>query len=405
MKWVTKKMGATGKLAVIILLTVITFVYGMFQGGFVSWFLFYSFIPFGLYSILLALYPMKDIQITRKTNQSEYTAGEEFVASITIKRKIPFPLIYLIIEDQLPTRLEKSIQLKPSKVMLFPWFKKEITYQYSLKSISRGEHQFEGIRVKLGDLFGLIEKENFIQVRDYFLIYPQYVDMVYRQLESRFEQGSTSSNVKLQRETAIAIGVREYKPGDRFSWIDWKASARKNDILTKEFEQQQSHDVFIFMDRTKSDQFEQLVIFTASIVRAILKKGAQISFVSVGEEESIYPLRSGETQQQQISYHLAKVKDDSVTPFSQIVETKIKQLHQPVTFLLVANYLNSSMATALQRIQLRHANLLLFIVKEKVTRLSKDELTAIEALRKRRIFVKVVHKGHYADVFSEVNRL
>ncbi|MCH1627482.1 DUF58 domain-containing protein [Fredinandcohnia quinoae] len=401
---VIRNVKATGKLVTILLLIAITFVYAMFQGGFVSWFLFYSFLPFGLYSIFLAIYPMKDIQITRKTNQSEYMAGESFVATITLKRKIPFPLIYLIIEELLPTQLESSNQPKKSKVILFPWFKKEIVYQYMIDSIPRGEHQFEGIRLKTGDLFGLIEKEGFIQVRDYFLIYPQYVDMIYRQLESRFEQGSTSSNVKLQRETAIAIGIREYKPGDRFSWIDWKASARKNDIMTKEFEQQQTHDVIIFMDRTKSEQFEQLVVFTASLVRAILKKGAQISLVSVGEEESIYPLRSGEIQQQQIYYHLAKVKDNSSIPFSQIVESEIKKIYQPVTFLLVTNKLRSDMVQIVEGIPLRHANLLLFVVKERATQLSRDELEVLEVIRKRNIFVKVVHEGNYTDVFLEVSK-
>ncbi|MEH7748493.1 DUF58 domain-containing protein, partial [Neobacillus drentensis] len=26
----------------------------------------------------------------------------------------------------------------------------------------------------------------------------------------------------------MATGVRDYQPGDRFSWINWKASAKRN---------------------------------------------------------------------------------------------------------------------------------------------------------------------------------
>ncbi len=37
----------------------------MFQGGFVSWFLFYSFLPFGLYAVVVLLYPLKKWNVTR----------------------------------------------------------------------------------------------------------------------------------------------------------------------------------------------------------------------------------------------------------------------------------------------------------------------------------------------------
>ncbi|MFT4417213.1 DUF58 domain-containing protein [Fredinandcohnia humi] len=395
---------SAGKLVNIFLLIVVTFVYAMFQGGFVSWFLFYSFIPFGLYSFFLSLYSLKDFEVRRLTNNTEYVAGERFEATITIKRKIPFPLMYVIAEELLPPQLQKCEQSKKSKVILFPWFKRNLTYQYVFDAIPRGEHILEGVRIKTGDLFGLIEKELVYPIHEEFLIYPQYVDIVYRQLENRFEQGMTSSNVRLQRDTAIAIGVRDYKPGDRFSWIDWKASARKNDIMTKEFEQQQSHDVVIFMDRSKSMQFEQVVTFTASLARAILKKGAQLSFLSIGEDQSIYPLRSGETQQQLIYYHLAKVKDNSTISFSQIVESEIKKIYQPVTFMLVTNKLSFDMIHMVGRFSMRNADLMLFVVKEKSTQLSAEEREVLDTVRRHNVFVKVVYEGHYGDVFFEVSK-
>lgn len=404
MKKLLENLRSAGKLGTIFLLIALTFVYAMFQGGFVSWFLFYSFIPFGLYSLFLSFYSLKDFEVRRTTSNAEYMAGERFEATIFISRKIPFPLMYIIVEEILPPQLQKCAQSKQSKVILFPWFKRSFAFQYVFDAIPRGEHKFEGIRIKTGDLVGLVEKEQVYPIPEQFLIYPQYVDMVYRQLENRFEQGTTASNVRLQRDTAIAIGVRDYKPGDRFSWIDWKASARKNDIMTKEFEQQQSHDVVIFMDRTKTGQFEQIVTFTASLVRAILRKGAQISFISVGEEQSIYPLRSGDTQHQLIYNHLAKVQDDSVVPFSQIVESESKKIYQPVTFMLVTNKVSFDIIHMVGSFSMRNADVMLFVVKEKATPLTWEETEVIETIRKHNIFVKVVYEGHFADVFFEVSK-
>jgi len=81
-------------LAVIVLL-VTTFVFAMFQGGFVSWFLFYSFIPFGLYSLFITFIPVLKMDVNRETNQDIYMAGEQFIGTITIERKLAFPLFYL----------------------------------------------------------------------------------------------------------------------------------------------------------------------------------------------------------------------------------------------------------------------------------------------------------------------
>lgn len=258
--------------------------------------------------------------------------------------------------------------------------------------------------IKTRDLFGLVEKETIASVRDQFLVYPQYVDMVYRQLESRFEQGMTSSNVRLQRDTAIAIGVREYTPGDRFSWIDWKASARRNNIMTKEFEQQQSHDVVLFMDRTKSSHFEQVVTFTASLTKAILRKGAQVSFISVGEDQAIFPLRAGESQQQVIYHHLAKVKDNSPILFSQIVESEIKKIYQPVTYMLVTGEINEGTIHLVGRFSMRNADLQIFVIKEKGAQLTQDEIGVLSGIRKHNVIAKVVYEGQFATVFYEGSR-
>ena len=41
-------------------------------------------------------------------------------------------------------------------------------------------------------------------------------------MENHFEQGALSANINLVKDSTISVGVRDYKPGDRFSWIDWK---------------------------------------------------------------------------------------------------------------------------------------------------------------------------------------
>ncbi|MGG2933171.1 DUF58 domain-containing protein [Bacillus pacificus] len=402
MKRILRSIYHFTKLLLIPLCLVLTFVYAMLQGGFVSWFLFYSTIPIGLYSLLLPFYALRNAEVIRITNQDEYTAGEPFLSTITIKRRFPFPLLYLIIEDELPLQFTKCKQTKMNKVILFPGLKRNISFQYAIDTIPRGEHTFSSVRVKTGDLFGMMEKEVIFSVPDTFLVYPQYVDITYRQMENHFEQGALSANINLVKDSTISVGVRDYKPGDRFSWIDWKATARTNNIMTKEFEQQRSHNIMIFMDRTPSPLFESVVTFTASIVRSVLKQNSPASFVSVGKERTFFPLDNGDSQLHQIFCHLAKVQADNVFPLSRSVEMELRTVYEPVTIILVTSDLSPDIQKAADYAAIKNRKLMLFVVKEKANQLSHRELNILETLQKRKIFVNVVYGNRYTNVFFEI---
>ncbi|MBE7095127.1 DUF58 domain-containing protein [Bacillus cereus] len=404
MKRILRALYRFTKLSLIPLCLVLTFVYAMLQGGFVSWFLFYSAIPIGLYSLLLPFFALRNAEVKRITNQDEYVAGEPFLSTITIKRSFPFPLLYLIIEDKLPLQFTTCKQTKVNKVILFPGLKRNISFQYTIDTIPRGEHAFSSVRVKTGDLFGMMEKEVTFSVPDTFLVYPQYVDITYRQMENHFEQGALSANINLVKDSTISVGVRDYKPGDRFSWIDWKATARTNNIMTKEFEQQRSHNIMIFMDRTPSPLFESVVTFTASIVRSVLKQNSPASFVSVGKERTFFPLDNGDNQLHQIFCHLAKVQADSVFPLSRSVEMELRKIYEPVTIILVTSDLSPDIQKAADYAAIKNRKLMVFIVKEKVNQLSHRELSILETLQKRKIFVNVVYGNRYTNVFFEVSK-
>ncbi|WP_066300867.1 DUF58 domain-containing protein [Bacillus sp. FJAT-29937] len=391
------------KLAVLYLLILVTFSYAMFQGGFVSWFLFYSFVPFAIYALFLSFYRLQHLQVSRVFLKTEYNAGESIKVEITLKRNISFPLFYIVIEDELGEKLRYSQEKNWTKSFLFPWFKKEINWDYQVNDLPRGEHHFQSIRVKTGDPLGLIEKEIHLQTDQKIIVYPAYEELIYRPLENHFDQGMTASKERVQRDTSMAIGIREYQPGDRFSWINWKATAKRNDIMTKEFEQRQSHDVYILMDCMPSGRFEAIVSFSASIIRAILQKGAQVGFLSSSSERVAFPIRGGEGQQTQLFYHLAKVKDDSPVPLDRILEAEGFLLQQNNLMLITAQ-LTRSLIEKAGLLVTKNGSVTIFIVKNEMESLLPDELALKGAANARGLRVVLVHSGNFKAVFSEVAR-
>ncbi|MCM3404850.1 DUF58 domain-containing protein [Cytobacillus oceanisediminis] len=404
MKQLLKAMKDVWKLIVLFLLILFAFSYAMFQGGFVSWFLFYSFLPFALYALGLSFYSLNDFKVERILPKTEFNAGEQAVITLRITRRTAFPLLYLIIEDEMSEQLQHARKSNEAKRFLFPGFQKEMSLQYRINSLPRGEHFFASIRVKTGDLLGLIEKERQAPAKSRMIVYPAYEEIIYKPMAHHYDQGMTASKERVQRDTSMAIGIREYQPGDRFSWINWKATAKRNDIMTKEFEQRQSHDVYILMDCAPDSRFEAIVSFTASIARAILRKGAQTGFLTSAETRTAFPIRGGEAHQLQLFYHLAKIKDDSQAAVDRVLEAEHFLLQQNSQLMVITAQLTKALIEKASFFTSKKGIVTIFLMKNEDEAPSRDELLLKTSANARGIRVVLVHNGQFADVFSGVSK-
>lgn len=383
------------------LLLLLTFSYAMFQGGFVSWFLFYCFLPFAIYCIALSFYPLREIEVLRVLPKTDYNAGEPLKVTVQLKRSKGFPLFYLMIEDELTDELKFAPQQKAAKALLFPGLKKLFSYEYTIDELPRGEHIFHSFRIKAGDPLGLFEKEKTLTAVEKIIVYPAYTELLYRPFENQYDQGMAASRERVQRDTTMVVGVRDYQPGDRFSWINWKATAKRNEIMTKEFEQRQSHDVFVVMDCVPDQRFEAVVSFTASLVRAVLKKGAQTGLLTVSKERVSFPIRGGEQQLQQLFFHLAKIKAKSLAPLEKVLETDRFLIQQSVSFMLVTAQLTKPLIEKASFLSGRKGSITLFLLKGQKEAPEQRERFLMSAANARGIRVVLVHEGDFAAAFSE----
>ncbi|WP_043932661.1 DUF58 domain-containing protein [Bacillus sp. EB01] len=388
----------TWKFIVLLVLVVLAFCYAMFQGGFVSWFLFYSFLPFAIYSIAVSLYPIMDVQIERHLPKHEFNAGEPLKVQMILRRTNSFPLFYIFVEDLLC----ETLKTPGKKALLFPGFKKEIIFDYSIDDLPRGEHFFHSVKLKTGDLLGMIEKEREAKSESKIIVYPSFTEMLYRPFENHYDQGMTASRERVQRDTTMAIGIRDYQPGDRFSWINWKATAKRNEIMTKEFEQRQSHDVMVVLDCAPEHRFEANVSFTASVTRAILKKGAQVGLLTVTRERASFPIRGGESHLQQTFYHLAKVQPVCAVSVDKVLEAEMFYTGQNVTMMIVTSTLTKQLIEKASFLGQKKGMVTIFLLKNEKESPSNEELSLKTMGNARGVRVIMVHEHQFETAFSEV---
>lgn len=384
----------------VLFLLVVAFVYAMFQGGFVSWFLFYLIIPISLYSLLLYMNSLSDIVVERIIETRKVQSGGRFSATIRVTRKSRFPLMYVQMEEKVSHTLATEASWKQ---LTFWGMKKEFTWTYEIEHIPRGEHVLEGTSIRVSDLFGWVKKEVFITNPKTILVFPNLTEMVYIPIETRYDQGAAASRIQAMKDTSMATGVRSYQPGDRVSWIHWKSFARTQTLKTKEFEDRQSQDMFVVIDRTPSPLFEEVVDLTASIMQAIVRHQASSAFLSVGESRMFLPEVQTDQHLQRVLYHLTKVKDDLTKPLEQVI------LHDPsltnaTTLLYVTSNLTYEWMDSVQKNATNLRACTCFVIKAKTEKTTSEENAMYKYATSRGFQVQSITKDRFAQAFLEVKR-
>ncbi|MFC0525835.1 DUF58 domain-containing protein [Pontibacillus salicampi] len=415
--------GMIGKMLIGVVLLGILYAYAMFQGGFVSWFLFYAMLPFLLYMILLVLYPISNWSIERSLSKQVLQTGDTLTVTLTIDRKMPFPLYFCIIEDYVPETFQragvkaKSYQFlqdpkqlsshQKVKRVAFPWFMRKIRYEYTFENVPRGEHKFHTIRVRTGDFFGFIKKQHYYTVGEAILVYPHKRDVGITKRMNSFEEGASPSYSPAKKNTTIVTGVREYVPGDRFSWIDWKNTAKKNSFMTKEFEPQKSSDVMLILDanmveKDKSLAFEGSVELCASLIQSYRRLSSQLAFMVLGEERKLFPFTKDALQQDYMNHYLARVEPTGKANFGESLLMQQRVLPKNSVLMLVTNTLNADLKSTISRLKQHTGRVVLFYI-DAADRIGALEKQIIRELQISGVVVNVMTEGELTKPVFEVS--
>ncbi|PKG45904.1 DUF58 domain-containing protein [Planococcus sp. MB-3u-09] len=403
MKRVKQILGSSGRMIFVLILLFLTFSFAMFQGGFVSWFIFYVSVPFILYSVLLSFYPLRNLHAERVVHTPRVRSGHRFSATVTVRRAFPFPLLYTILEEQAQSARLKVRMSDAGRQLLLPGFRREFSWTYEIGEMPRGEHVLEGVTVETVDFLGWVKKRQLLPARQSVLVYPNTVEMMYRPIGSSFDQGSIAAPFTLVKDTTMASGIRDYQPGDRVSWIHWKSFARTQTMRTKEFEDRQSQDLFLLDDRSPSESFEIQVELIASILTSVVASHASVAYLSAGTPRAFFPLIQSDEQLQRALYHLAKVQDDLDRPIEAVVGQDLKQVRVS-SLVYVTGSLSREMVDEIRRNVTSLSQCLCLVVTEAGQSIRPEDEKNHQYARSKGFHVKVIGPENFASAFMEANR-
>lgn len=383
MKGLSSKYHRFGRFLAFIIILVVLFSYAMFQGGFVSWFLFFMLSPFLLYVIILYVVPLKFVVEERVIRPSYIRAGDTIQITQTVRHKTWFPIAFLAMHE---------VGAKSASKVFFAGFRRKFEWIYEESDIARGQYTLEGIDIVLTDFFGWVERHYTISHKTTFLVYPRTVQVATHALNIRYDQGNIATKL-LKKDTTVATSVRDYEQGDKFSWIHWKSFAKGGNLRTKEFEDSQAQKFIVSLQRQSSIRFEGAVTLTASIIESFAKEMSDVSFVMTDDET---PGVQVVPQVQRIMQHLAVVEANGENTLKTVVQSRHPLLKQSIV-IIVTGELTAELEMQMLQGPVHVKKIICFVVVDKMNN------TVMRAIGQHRIIYMT--EEMFGQAFAEVNEL
>jgi uncharacterized protein (DUF58 family) len=158
--------------------------------------------------------------------------GDETIVGVIRDEPPPF---YLSSEREFPVRL------KPGTISSF---------SYTLSPPERGSDRFRSTFIRLECPLGLVRRQLELDTSAPVRVYPNVLAL--REFDLLNQKGRLRE-VGIRQSRARGLGtefesLRDYTEGDDFRKIDWKASARRGRLITRQYEQERNQCVMLCID-------------------------------------------------------------------------------------------------------------------------------------------------------------
>jgi len=195
------------------------------------------------------LYRVKNgIQASRKCPE-KLSNGDENPISINVEHNYNFSIGVELIDD-IPVQFQKRdfhycFTLKVGEGNLI---------NYNLRPLARGEYHFGNINIYASSFLGIVKRRYRIDAKEMLPCYPSYMQM--RQYELMdISNRLTDFGVKKIRRIGHQMEfdqIREYVKGDDYRTINWKATARKSQIMVNQYQDEKAQPVYSIIDCGRS---------------------------------------------------------------------------------------------------------------------------------------------------------
>ena len=326
----------------VIFLFILAYLFPMFYNA--AWYVLYILLAFLIIDTLLLFASGKKI-IGNRIMSEKLSNGDENEIKIAINNQYSFP-IYSKIIDEIPFQFQQRNFEVKRKIKALG----KDNYTYLLRPTERGEYSFGNLNIYAASPLRLVNRRFTYNKNQMVPTYPSYMQL------RKYDLMAFSNNLfqyglkKIRRigHTMEFEQIKDYVQGDDLRTINWKATAKKSQLMVNQFQDEKSQNVYMIIDkgRVMKMPFNGLSLLdyainaTLVLSNVILKKQDKAGMFTFSKKvENRVVAEKRQSQMQQIMESLYNIKTDFFeSDFSRLYIDVKKHINQRSLIMLYTNF-------------------------------------------------------------------
>ncbi|MGX7668369.1 DUF58 domain-containing protein [Flavobacterium pedocola] len=310
----------------------------------VIWLILYMFLAATAIDILLLFATKQEIKASRTTPE-KLSNGDENTILVKISNQYSFKIFTKVI-DEIPFQFQmRNFEIKRTLTA-----NSKDKFEYRLRPTERGEYFFGNLNVYVSSPLRLVARRFTFANNQMVPTYPSYIQLRKYDLMAFSNHLFQYGLKKIRRigHTMEFEQIKEYVQGDDIRTLNWKATAKRNQLMVNQFQDEKSQTVYMIIDkgRVMKMPFNGLSLLdyaiNASLVlsNVILKKGDKAGLFSFSKKvENRVLAERRQSQMNLILENLYNIKTDFFeSDYSRLYVDVKKNINHRSLIILYTNF-------------------------------------------------------------------
>jgi uncharacterized protein (DUF58 family) len=278
----------------------------------------------------------------------------------------------------------------------------------------RGQFRLGPWTIRSSDPFGIFSLTRHYPQTEEIIIHPP----IHHHLPLPLPTGQRSGQARQPRRaweaTVNAATVRDYAHGDPLNWIHWPSTARHDELLVRQFDQDTAGDLWLLLDLEAGVQLgsgldgteEQAVLLATSLAVRALAAQRPVGLAAYGRSPHILPPARSEGQRWKLLRALALVGADGQTPLKRALADFSRVAQRGATAVLITPTLATDWLPQLLTLQQKGLDLNVALLERQSFGAAEDGSSRglQTALRRLGTTTHLVHQSDLGQPLAEVAR-
>jgi len=175
--------------------------------------------------------------------------GDDNKIEVNIRNQYTFPVLVKLI-DELPVQF----QCRNWKRFTVLMNNDQVTIPYSLHPLQRGEYFFGAINVYVASPLRLVQRRYIFNQPQLIPTYPSFLQLRKYQMMGISSRFNEAGNRRLRKlgDSMEFEQIKEYVSGDDHRKVNWKATARKTNLMVNIFTDEKSQHIYTLIDKGRN---------------------------------------------------------------------------------------------------------------------------------------------------------